>query len=270
MSDPEPKEFLRNSNQKALDYIIELAKIGFKDFQTDDIREIISICYSDLEEIPTDENRQYIDNIFSALPPKTIPLFLDTITQTFEPIESVQKILHYLIYTERPIFQIRGLQLAMNLKDETTIPKIVPLIFSHHKPLSQKAIELLLTLKGNAEKILEQYLPDRSPNKRELAIKIMKKLNPSNIKLAIQQLNSEDFLERIEAINVLGETNERKYINKIERLLSDKDLSVKKTAIEAIAKLGGRKAKKILNVSLLEEDYPPMIRLINFSLQTID
>ncbi|MHA1719986.1 MAG: HEAT repeat domain-containing protein [Promethearchaeota archaeon] len=227
-----------------------------------------------LEEI-NDKNYSYVAHLlnylFSHFHPNLLPYFLNHLGKISILHESSRKIALYLIKAEsRPIYQIKGLQLISRLKDSKFIPFIIPLIYSQHKPLQQQAIRTLFDTPGNKEEILEQYLLDRSPQRKELAARIMKQIYPDNIKLAQIMLESDDFLERIEGINCLSETQNRKWINTFEKMLEkEKDLAVKKTIFEAITLLGGRKARKILDNYLETEDFIPMRNLINNSIEIL-
>ncbi len=233
------------------------------------------IIKSLLEEI-VDKNYLYVDEIldylFSHLNSNLIPYFLNQLVSISIRSESGHKIALYLIKADsRPIYQIKGLQLVPSLKDSSFTPYIIPLIFSLHKPLQQQAIQTLLATPGNREEILEQYLQDRSPQRKELAARLMKQINPDNVKLAQIMINSEDFLERIEGIKIISETGNRKWIKKtFEKLYEiEKDLAVRKAIIEAITSLGGRKAEKILQISLENEDFTPMRNLLSNSIQIL-
>ena len=228
-----------------------------------------------LEEI-FDKTYQYTDQIlnylFSHLNSNLIPYFLNQLVILSIPSEAGHKIAMYLIKAEsRPIYQIKGLQLVSSLENSSFAPFIINLIFSSHKPLQQQAIRTLLKTPGNREEILEQYLQDRSPQRKELAARLMKEINPDNVKLAQIMINSEDFLERIEGIKIISETGNRKWIKKVfEKMLeNEKDLAVRKAIFEAITSLGGKKAEKILQISLENEDFTPMRNLIFNSIQIL-
>jgi len=251
------KEITSNSQNiikfKKLDLIIEKLLV-----------EILDKSYSYTDEI--------LDYLFSHLNSNLIPYFLNQLVNISITSESGHKIALYLIKAEsRPIYQIKGLQLVSSLKDSSFAPFIIPLIFSTHKPLQQQAIRTLLKTPGNREEILEHYLQDRSPQRKELAARLMKQINPDNVKLAQIMINSEDFLERIEGIKIISETGNRKWIKKtFEKLFEiEKDLAVRKAIIEAITSLGGKKAEKILQISLKNEDFTPMRNLINNSIQIL-
>ncbi|QEE16580.2 HEAT repeat domain-containing protein [Promethearchaeum syntrophicum] len=228
-----------------------------------------------LEEI-LDKTYQYTDQILnyliSHLNSNLIPYFLNQLTMISVPSKSGHKIAMYLIKAEsRPIYQIKGLQLVSSLKNSIFTPFIINLIFSSHKPLQQQAIRTLLKTPGNREEILEQYLQDRSPQRKELAARLMKEINPDNVKLAQIMINSEDFLERIEGIKIISETGNRKWIKKTfqKMLENEKDLAVRKAIFEGITSLGGKKAEKILEISLENEDFTPMRNLIYNSIQIL-
>jgi len=251
------KEFTSNSQNiikfKKLDLIIENL-----------LEEIVDKSYSYVDEI--------LAYLLSHLNSNLIPYFLNQLVNISIHSESGHKIALYLIKAEsRPIYQIKGLQLVSSLKDSSFAPFIINLIFSSHKPLQQQAIRTLLKTPGNREEILEHYLQDRSPQRKELAARLMKQINPDNVKLAQIMINSDDFLERIEGIKIISETGNRKWIKKIfEKLLEiERDLAVRKAIFEAITSLGGRKAEKILQMSLENEDFTPMRNLIYNSIQIL-
>ena len=251
------KEITSNSQNiikfKKIDLIIESI-----------LDEIIEKTYSYVDEI--------LGYLFSHLNSSLIPYFLNQLVNISIPSESGHKIAMYLIKAEsRPIYQIKGLQLVSSLKDSSFAPFIISLIFSSHKPLQQQAIRTLLATPGNREEILEQYLQDRSPQRKELAARLMKQINPDNVKLAQIMINSDDFLERIEGIKIISETGNRKWIKKtFEKMLEiERDLAVRKAIIEAITLLGGKKAEKILQISLENEDFTPMKNLIYSSIQIL-
>jgi len=215
-------------------------------------KKIDLVIESLLEEI-IDKSYSYVDEIlaylFSHLNSNLIPYFLNQLVNIAIPSVSGHKIALYLIKAEsRPIYQIKGLQLVSSLKDSSFAPFIINLIFSSHKPLQQQAIR-----------------------RKELAARLMKQINPDNIKLAQIMIESEDFLERIEGIKIISETGNRKWIKKIfEKMLGiEKDLAVRKAIFEAITSLGGKKAEKILQISLENEDFTPMRNLIYNSIQIL-
>ena len=238
-------------------------------------KKIDLIIESLLEEIlekPYLYVNHLMDYLFSHLNSNFIPYFLNQLVYISISSKSAQKIALYLIKEEsRPIYQIKGLQLVSLLKDSSFAPFIIPLIFSAHKPLQQQAIRSLLATPGNSEEILERYLQDRSPQRKDLAARLMKQINPDNVKLAQIMINSDDFLERIEGIKIISETRNRKWIKKtFEKMLEiERDLAVRKAIIEAITLLGGKKAEKILQISLENEDFTPMRNLIFSSIQIL-
>ena len=215
---------------------------------------------------------QILDYLFFHLNSNLIPYFLNQLVNISIPSESAHKIAKYLIKADsRPIYQIKGLQLVSSLKNSSFAPFIINLIFSSYKPLQQQAIRTLLKTPGNREEILEQYLQDRSPQRKELAARLMKQINPDNVKLAQIMINSDDFLERIKGIKIISETGNRKWIKKtFEKMVEiEKDLAVRKAIFEAITSLGGKKAKKILQISLENENFTPMRNLIFNSIQIL-
>ena len=228
------------------------------------LEEILEKSYSYVNHL--------LDYLFSNLNSNFIPYFLNQLANISIPSKSAHKIALFLIKAEsRPIYQIKGLQLVSSLKDSNFAPFIIPLIFSGHKPLQQQAIRTLLATPGKSEEILEQYLQDRSPQRKDLAARLMRQINPDNVKLAKIMINSDDFLERIEGIKIISETGNRKWIKRtFEKMLEiERDLAVRKAIIEAITLLGGKKAEKILQISLENEDFTPMRNLIYSSIQIL-
>ncbi|MHA1518865.1 MAG: HEAT repeat domain-containing protein [Promethearchaeota archaeon] len=242
---------------KYLKTLISSAKISIASNQID---YLINLIKEDMEDQDFVTFREYMNRIFSELPASILPYFLESLItlKDPEPYWFLQKLINFLINANRPIYQIKGLQLIQQIKDDSYVPYIIQFIYHAHKPLSKAAIKTIVANPGCAEKIVEGDLRSRSENKRLIAAKLLRKINPNNIRLALEQIGSVDFLERIHAIQVLASSNDRKYVAKITPSLNDSDLSVRKVAIEAISQLGGTKAKKILNQKLLMEDYLPL------------
>ncbi len=257
--------------QEAWKYLNTLISSSKKSIATNQISYLINLIKEDMEDQGFAVFREYLNKMFSKLPASVLPYFLEsliTLRET-EPYWFIQKLINFLINANRPIYQIKGLQLIQQIKDDSYVPYIIPLIYHTHKPLRKEAIRTIVANPGCAEKIVEGDLRSRSEKKRTKAVKLLRKINPENIKLALEQIESTDFIERIHAIQVLANTNNRKWIAKITTFLNDPDLSVRKAAIEAISGLGGTNAKKILNQKLLHEEYLPLKVIIQEQLKNI-
>ena len=260
------KELSRIQNhQRALQFIRDVNAFHLEL----DIDQLLQYLFNDLSYNTYNEHKIYLESIFSTLRPQDVALFLDSLSKIIEPMDYMSTIGLFLIQSQRPVFKLHGVEIALNLQDKRFIPYIIPIIYTKHIPLRQKAIETILSLQGKAEEILEQHLQEKVPSKQHLASKILKKLNPQNAKLGIFMLQNEDFIIRIEGIKILAETNNNKYLSKIEPYLDDTDMAVRKAAIEAISQFGGRKAKQILNQKLIEEEFPPLREIIQTSLEKI-
>ncbi|TFH29388.1 MAG: HEAT repeat domain-containing protein [Promethearchaeota archaeon] len=257
--------------QEAWMYLNTLISSAKKSIASSQIDYLVNLIKEDMDDQSFATFRDYMNRIFSILPASLLPYFLESIItlNEAEPYWFIQKLINFLINANRPIYQIKGLQLIQQIKDDSYVPYVIPLIYHSHKPLRKEAIKTIITNPGCAEKIVENDLRSRSENKRILAAKLLRKINPDNIRLALEQIESTDFIERIHAIQVLATSNDRKWVAKITPYLNDPDLSVKKVAIEAISQLGGTKAKKILNQKLLLEDYLPLKTIILEQLKNI-
>ena len=99
----------------------------------------------------------YLDTLTGEIPANSLPEYLDILTQNHFPREIMDKITFYLIKHKRPLFIQMGLRLVNTLKDPGFIPLIIDFVYSEHTPLQKYAIETVIELKGNAEKILESY-----------------------------------------------------------------------------------------------------------------
>ena len=255
--------FIKNQLQ-AFAFLELINEFGRSEMTADEINHLIELILRDLNTQEADAASTYLDEVFESVPSNSLLIIIDELSNIGEPLKSAQYVAMHLLYTDRPIFQIKGLKLIERIADSDFVPHIIPLMFSSYTPLQLKAIELISTLEGNAEEILEQYLQNRSMFKRNLSAQVLMKLNPTNPKLAPFLLESEDFVERIEGIRVLAANGERRLIAKIEPFLQDSDMAVVKAAIEAIAALGGRRAMKTLLAKLTQEDlYTPLKTLIS-------
>ena len=258
-----------NNCQTSLQLIHHLAQNNVQQVSEEDLIRIAHLLTEELGQQSFYENRILLEDLFIAVSPAVMPSLLNILMHIEGP-ENIQAITLFLLKSNRPIFQIKGLQKVISMNDPNYTAFITPLMFSSYKPLQQQAIRTLFEVPGNGELILEKILTDRSANKRAVAMRVLRMINPNNSKLAIKQLESDDFLERIGGIEHLSQTQERKWIGKIEPFLQDPDLAVQRAALDAIAQLGGRKAKKILNDRLLQENYPPLQKIIINLLSTID
>ncbi|MHA2000849.1 MAG: HEAT repeat domain-containing protein [Promethearchaeota archaeon] len=256
------------SSNNAMDFIKELQNNKGIFWNDEDIKQLIDFMVIYLEKHNFHENRQFLDHIFSSLPTNITPLIMDILPGNVTP-ELTRKFIIYLLRTNRPIFQINGLKMILSLKSDQFVPYIVPLIFSSHKPLQQQAIRTILLFPGNVEEILAQSMQNRSLKKKEIVFKVLQKINPSNLKIAEKLLQSGDFMKRIEGITILGDTCNRKWIEKLTPFLKDRDLSVRKAAILNIDKLGGRKANKILRDQLEIESYQPLKQILKNKLNLL-
>ena len=243
-------QFVRYLTQKNVEHISD-----------EEVKKIAQLLANELAHQTFYENRILLENLFAEVSPAVMPSLLD-ILMKMEGLENIQAVILFLLKSNRPIFQIKGLQKIISIGDSRYTAFITPLLFSTYKPLQQQAIRTLFKVPGNGEIILEKILTDRSANKRAIAKRVLRMISPNNAKLAMKQLESGDFLERIAGIERLSQTQERKFIGKIEPLLQDPDIAVQRAALDGIAHLGGRKAKKILTACLHQENYPPLQKII--------
>lgn len=255
--------------QTSLQFIRHLTQKNAPQVSEEDVESIARILTEELAQQSFYENRLLLENLFAEVSPGVMPALLDILMKIEGP-ENIQAIILFLLKSNRPIFQIKGLQKVIAMNDPKYTAFITPLMFSSYRPLQQQAIRTLFEVPGNGEIILEKILTDRSANKRAIAKRVLRMINPNNSKLAMKQLESEDFLERITGIERLSQTFERKYIGKIEPLLHDPDIAVQRAALDGIAQLGGRKAKKILTACLDQEIYPPLLKIISNLLANFD
>ena len=260
------EDMAMDSNQdrphEALDYLNTLVSSAGATIASNQIDYLIELIKNDMENQPFPLFREYLNSIFSKMPAKILPEFLELLIKLRKPYWFLQKLINFLIDAKRPIYQIKALQLIQKIKDDSYTPLVVPLIYHPHTPLRKEAILTIKVCPGCAEKMLEAELKSRSENKRAIAKKVLRQINPDNLRLALEMIDSQDFLERIHAIQSLAKTHNRKWIAKITALLNDPDLAVRKAAIEAISHLGGKKAKRILNQKLLNEEYLPLRSII--------
>ena len=258
--------------QTSLQFIRHLTQKNAQQVSEEDVECITRLLAEELAQQSFYENRLLLENLFAEVSPGVMPALLDILMKITGPenTQAIQAIILFLLKSNRPIFQIKGLQKVIATNDPKYTAFITPLMFSSHKPLQQQAIRTLFKVPGNGEIILEKILTDRSANKRAIAKRVLRMINPNNSKLAMKQLESEDFLERITGIERLSQTFERKYIGKIEALLHDPDIAVQRAALDGIAQLGGRKAKKILTACLHQEMYPPLQKIISDLLASFD
>lgn len=253
--------------EEALKYLNILIK-GANDFvASNQIDYLIELIKEDMEDQSYQVFKTYLNLIFNSLPVKILPYFLENLIKLQDPYWFIQKLINFLIKANRPIYQIKGLQLIQKIKDDSYIPYVFPLIYHAHLPLQKEAIKTIMLNGECSEKLLESDLKSRSEKKRMIARKVLKKVNPDNLRLMLEELESSDFIERIHAIKILAASGDRKWISKITNCLNDHDLSVKKAAIDALSQLGGKKAKKILNQKLLIEDYLPLRNIIQEHLE---
>lgn len=254
---------------KALSFIQEMKDLGDKFWNEPQIQHFLELIYEDLENKSILDSQRYLEHIFFTIPPKLFPYLLDHLTHRSEG-EIGRKIILYLLRTDRPIYQIKALQMIITRGKDNFAPYIIPLIFSGYNPLKHQAIITIIKVPGSAELILEQILNDRSKKRQRQAMQLLRKLNPTNHKLALKMLESDDFIDRIDAINHLAETNDSRWIATIEKFLNDSDIAVQKAAIEGITRIGGTKAKKILTEQLDSQDFPPLRRLLSSQIQELD
>lgn len=247
---------------KAYEYIDQWHKSPFSSISDNQLSHLKHLFIADMENQKYPYFKNYLQQILNHLPGKILPFFLDNLANPDDPEWYRQNCLSFLIHANRPIYQITGIKIIQKMQDESLIPLILPLIFHNHIPLQKQAIKTLLNYPQIAEPFLENSLKTRSKRKQEIAIKVLHQVNPANLKLAVMELSNPDFLFRINAIQVLGKSGERKWLTKLLPLLEDPDLGVRKAAVEAISKLGGKKAKQILYQSLIREDYPPLKLII--------
>jgi hypothetical protein len=249
-------------NLKAITFLKLRQKTLQNHLESQEIEQITALIFSDISQLSGSETITYLSNLLSELPAMDLPQVLNNIGNGTDNSATLEKIVLFLIKSARPIYQLKALRIIILNRMTTFLPIIYPLIFSSYEEIQGTAIDTICSLRGNSELLLEQSLQDRSPQKRKIAIQVMQKYNPNNLKLTLIQLEDPDFLVRISALQKLGQINDRKWLDRIYPLLSDKDQAVQKTAIETIAILGGRNAKKVLLGKLSTETYPPMRKLI--------
>lgn len=253
----------------AFKFIKEMKELGDKFWNDSQISHLLSLIHSDLEKKSIMDSQHYLEHIFFTIPPKLFPFLLDHLTRVSEG-EIGRKIILYLLRTDRPLYQINALQMIIKRGQDNFAPYIIPLIFSAYEPLKKQAIRTIIIVPGSAELILEQILKDRSKKRQNVAIKLLSKINPSNHKLAMKMLESDDYIERITAINHLADSENSKWLSTLEKFLSDPDIAVRKSAIDGIAKIGGKKAKTILSKHLEIQDFEPLVRLISNNIEELE
>ena len=256
------------SPKKGLIFITEMNDLGDKYWSKSHIEHLITLIIHDLQKKSMNESQEYLEEVFYSIPPSFFPILLDLFTQNIDG-EISKKIISYLLRTNRPIYQIKALNIIVNQNSENFVPFVIPLIFSSYIPLQKQAIKTIIAVPGSAELILEQMLNDRSKKRQKLALKILKRINPANHKLSLKLLESEDFVDRINGIKFLTESNESKWIKSIEIFLEDPDIAVRKAAIEGISKLGGKKAKDILIAQLDYQNYPPLRKILDTQIEKL-
>jgi hypothetical protein len=257
-----------NPPKNALIFIGEMKDLRDKYWDSSQLEHLMALLIEDLENKSTLESQHYLEQIFFSIPPKLFPFLLDSLTQiAFD--ETGRKIIIYLLRTDRPIYQIKALQMIIDRKTDNFAPYIIPLIFSSYEPLKKQAIKTIIKVPGSAVLILEQILTDRSKKRQLLAVKILKRIAPKNHKLALKLLHSDDFIDRITGIEHLTNSKDEKWLKTIENFLRDPDIAVQKAAIEAIGKLGGKRAAEILMKQRAIQDFPPLQRIIDFHIEKI-
>ncbi|MHA1777026.1 MAG: hypothetical protein DRO88_09325 [Promethearchaeia archaeon] len=252
---------------KAFQYIDQWNYSSLSVISDNQIIHLKHLFIEDMKNQKYSHFKEYLSQILNFLPGKILPFFLENLVNLEDPEWYRQNCLSFLIHATRPIYQIKGIKIIQKLQDESLIPLVFPLIFHSHPPLQKEAIKTLLLYPLIAEPILENSLKTRSRRKREIVLKVLHRINPQNLRLAVEELNNPDFLIRIRAIQVLGKSRDRKWLSKLLPFLNDSDLGVRKAVIEAISDLGGKKAKKILNQSLIRENYPPLKLIIQEQLE---
>lgn len=249
-------------NSQAIQFLRISAKNDHKGLNPHDYEELMLCIEADFCVIPTKKIHAYLHRVFDELPYHIVPDLIDHLIVTYQNGKYSRSLAYFLLTTERPIYQLKALRIIKNTNDAFFAPFILPLIFSNYQPLQQESVETLIKNKGNVEFLLEHLLHDHSPEKRDFAAKLLLRINPQNVKAAIYMLGNQDFLQRINAINILANTKERKWIPKIAVLLNDPDLAVQKASIEAIAELGGNNAKNILESRLAQEAHLPLREIL--------
>jgi hypothetical protein len=226
--------------------------------------QLLSCLKKELSPQPREHGTAVLDSLWIELTPQILHRFIEytlhTIPEDFTLLESL---IFSLYRTERPLYQIHAIPVIEHLQHAKFAPISVALAMSPYQPLRKRAVETIFTTPGNFEFIFENILRDRTSEKREWAAKMLTRLNPNNIKLAQYNLSNSDFIERSKAIQILGETKAKKYLSKLEPFLHDPDVAVQKAAIDAIAKIGGRKSVQILRDHLLTTDHEPLRRIIH-------
>ncbi|UYP48534.1 hypothetical protein NEF87_004819 [Candidatus Lokiarchaeum ossiferum] len=248
-------------NAQTLEYIKQIVENSQGKINSVELKQIMIFLVEDLHRITSANLKTYLDDIIEKIPSECLPFFFEALHE-IEDEGAIHKMIIFFIRSNKPLYCMIGVQLIQKIHDESYTGLIAPFIYSNHKPLRQLTIRCLLANPGNIENILEQNLSDRNPKRRELTENLIFQINPKNIKVAQKKLNNTDFLERIQAISTLAETQDRKLVSKFETMLDDPDISVRKAVIEGITRLGGKKARKILKEHLLKETHFPLRALI--------
>lgn len=248
-------------NRPTMEYILDIKENSARKFNQDELKQIMIYLIADLNAMTSANSQSYLDDIIGTIPSELIPFFFEALYE-IEDANTIHKVILYFIRSKKPLYCMIGVRLIQKIKDTSYTGLIAPFIYSNHIPLRQLTIRGIIENPGNIECILEQYLSDRNPKRRELTESLIFQINPKNIKVAQKKLSNPDFLERIQAISTLTETQDRKLVCIFEPLLEDPDISVRKAAIEGIARLGGKKARKVLREHMLKETHIPLRKLI--------
>ncbi len=248
----------QNPSDNAIQYIKDT--LDFRqnldfDLITEYVKEELS---EEMECLPS----EYLDGLINEIPPNNLPELLDRVSDITTPKSVGIKIALFLVTSERPIFQLKGIQLISKLNIADFVPYIIDYIYSEHPELQKAAMDTVSKLHGNAEFILKTHLKSRSKQKRHIAKRLLRRINPQNVNLALYSLDDEDFIVRVEAVEVIGNTKNSKYLRYLKPLLNDNDMAVRKAAAEGIAKIGGIKAKALLQDVFAIETHEPLKGLI--------
>ncbi|MEW6417076.1 MAG: HEAT repeat domain-containing protein [Nitrospirota bacterium] len=104
-----------------------------------------------------------------------------------------------------------------------------------------------------AYKRLAKAMHDDEPEVRRAAVKAMGELNCCHDEIK-SILNDKDMWVRLSAVKALGNSLRQDMINALKPMLYDKEVPVVLSTIDAVARLGGKKALSILNPLLNHSD----------------
>ncbi|ARU54119.1 MAG: hypothetical protein MI864_05710 [Pseudomonadales bacterium] len=120
-------------------------------------------------------------------------------------------------------------------------------------PIRREAFQLAIRNQENPSLLAKQYLFDRHPSIREIAIKFLKS-NDLNVEVDyIGELSSQQVSKRRIAIWGIGALRVSEEIGKVQELLNDQFPSVRKQALTTLFQLSGEKSERDLFDGLIDE-----------------